>query len=257
MQATVRDDVLEVSETLSAALDGEVSDGRGLNGYRASKVIKREDETLARVLYGGNGWPHLIATGAATDDVVPVLRGAWAGLHEVTRMDSAQDFDSEGGYDRLRELMLGVAESSKLTTMEVESTREGVRSRTVYLGSPTSRVRVRLYEKGRMERQQGRAGASENWVRMEAQIRPTGLSARVLASELDAQAAWGMSRWTRELARLAMGADVERVTMQLHREPDYARAMAALTKQYRGVLERALVVEGSWEAVGRLLGVVE
>lgn len=257
MQATIRRDVVDIAETLAGSLGGDIDEGRGLNGYRASKVIKRRDETLARVLYGGNGNPHLIATGACTDDVVPVLRGAWSGEHEVTRMDSAQDFDQEGGYDRLHGIMLAVAESSRLGVTEIESTRNGVRSRTTYLGAPSSRVRVRLYEKGRFEHQEGRAGAPLHWVRMEAQIRPTGVPARMMAGELDAMQAWGMSKWTCELAELAMGAEVERVTMQLHREPDYMRAIRSLSRQYRATLERAIEVEGSWEAVGRLLGIVE
>ena len=53
-----------------------------------------------------------------------------------------------------------------------------------------------------------------------------------------------------------MGAEVEPVTMQLKREPDYMRAIRALEKQYGATLSRAVKVEGSWDAVGRLLGVV-
>ena len=257
MQATIRDDVDLITETLAGTLGGDIEKGRGLNGYRASNVIKRHDETLARVLYGGNGNPHLIASGVATDEVVPVLRGAWSGIHEVTRMDSAQDFDQANGYDRLHGIMTEIADTSKLTSTEIESTRNGVRSRTIYLGSPSSRVRVRLYEKGKFEHQEGHAESPENWVRMEAQIRPTGLNARVLSSSLDAGEVWGLSGWTRELAKQAMTLDVKRVTMQQRREPDYARAIDAMRSQYGATLARALEVEGSWQAVGQLLRVFE
>lgn len=256
MQATIRDDVEVITEVLADALRADVEPGRGLNGYRASNVIKRADETLARVLFGGNGNPHLIASGVATDDVVPVLRTGWGGEHEVTRMDTAQDFDQVGGYDRLNAVMLDLADSSRLAVTHIESTRNGVRSRTTYLGAPSSRVRVRLYEKGCFEHQGGHTEASLGWVRLEAQIRPTGVEARTLSGSLDAQEAWGLSSWTRDLAHSAMGADVERVTMRQRREPDYARAIEAMRRQYGGVLERALAVEGSWEGVGRLLGVL-
>jgi hypothetical protein len=256
MQATVREDAAEVSDVLAGTLGGGLEAGRGLNGYHRSNVVKREGETLARVLYGGpNGWPHVIATGAATDDVVPVVRAAWPDMHEVTRMDSAQDFDQSGGYDKLHAVMLEVAEAAGLSVTEIESTRNGVRSRTTYLGAPSSRIRVRLYEKGKFERQEGREGASEDWFRLEAQIRPTGQNARRNASILDAAEAWGTSRWTRQLAQLAMGLDVEPVTMQARREPDYMRAIRALQAQYGATLQRALEVEGSWDAVGVLLGV--
>ena len=256
MSATVRDEVMAITETLSGTLGAVVEDARGLNGYRASHLIKRDEETLARVLYGGNGNPHLMASGAATDEVVPVLRGAWEGEHEVTRMDTAQDFDQEGGYDRLQALLEDSAEANGITVTRMESTRNGVLSRTTYLGAPSSRVRVRHYEKGRMEQQNGHEDASPHWVRLEAQLRPTGLTARIRAAGLDPVEAWGFSRWTRELAREAMGVDVEPVTMQLRREPDYMRAVRNLERQYGATLRRALEVEGSWENVGKLLGVV-
>lgn len=256
MQATIRDDVDHISETFAELLGGQVEKGRGLNGYRESRVIKRDDETLAKVLFGGNGNPHLIASGAATDEAVPILRDHWTLSHEVTRMDSAQDFDSEGAFSLIRGVMVDLAVSSNISITEIESTKGGVRSRTVYLGSPSSRMRVRLYEKGHFEHQLGNTDASLGWVRLEAQVRPSG-EARRTAGGLDALGAWGLSRWTRELALVALGAVVEPVTMQARREPDYMRAFRSMQRQYGATLARALIVEGSWEAVGRRLGVLE
>jgi hypothetical protein len=240
---------------LAGTLGAELEPGRGLNGYHNSMIVKRDGETLARVLYGGpNGWPNVVASGAATDDVDPVMRTAWD-RREVTRMDTAQDFDQLGGYDSVRAVLVDLHERSGISKFEIESTKNGVRSRTIYLGSPSSRVRVRLYEKGMFEHQLGNEEASLGWFRLEAQIRPTG-DARVAAAQLDASEAWGFSRWTRELAQLTMGLDVERVSMQLKRDPDYARAIDALRRQYSATLESAMKVEGSWDAVGRLLGVI-
>jgi len=256
MQATILEDVDLIADTLAGTLGAGIETGRGLNGYRASRVIKRDGETLARVLFGGNGNPHLIATGAATDEVVPVLRAAWSGEHDVSRMDSAQDFEQVGGYDRLRGVMLAKAESAKLSTLQMESTRNLIRSRTTYLGSPSSRVRVRLYEKGCFEHQMGHSDASLDWVRLEAQIRPSGLGRRI-AAELDPAGAWGFAAWTRDLARDALGVNVERVTSRPRREPDYMRAVRALRRQYGATLAEVLEVEGSWDAVGRLLGMVD
>jgi hypothetical protein len=254
MQATVTEDPKILADMLGGNLRAEISDGKGLNGYRASYVLKRRDETLARVLYGGaNGRPHVIATGAATDDVVPALRLGWQGAHTVTRMDSASDFDEVGGYDRVREVLLELATSSRMQVQEIESTKGGHRSRTIYLGAPASRVRVRLYEKGMFERQKGQHDAPEGWFRLEAQIRPDGLRAREKAAELDAVGAWGQSPMLRKLATAVLGIDVEPVKMQLKREPDYMRALQFLVKQYGPTLERALAEEGSWDAVGRLL----
>ena len=135
---------------------------------------------------------------------------------------------------------------------KLESVANGVRSRTLYLGAPSSRVRVRLYEKGRFEQQQGHE-ADSDWFRLEAQIRPTGKDARQLAAHIDPAEAWGMARWTRELAATTMGLNVEPITMQLRREPDYMRAIRNLSRQYGATLAKAIEVEGSWEAVGDLL----
>lgn len=255
MQTTVHEDPKEIFDVLAGTLGGDLEAGRGLNGYERSMAVKRSGETLAKVFYGGrNGWPNVLATGAATDDVAPVIRTSWP-AHEVTRMDSAQDFDTVGGYELVRASLVGIHERSNVSKYEIESTRNGVRSRTIYLGSPASRVRVRLYEKGRFEHQLGNLEASEDWFRLEAQIRPTD-DARWKAADVDASQAWGFSAWMRELAQEVMGLDVDRVTMRIKREPDYARAMQAMERQYAATLRKALDVEGSWDAVGRLLGVL-
>lgn len=252
MQATISEDPGDIFEVLAGTLGGDLEAARGLNGYHHSRLVKRRGETLARVLYGGpNGWPHVIATGVASDDVVPVVRDAWP-EHEVTRMDTAQDFEREGGYDRVAALMEDLGSRRRLSVTKLESVRNGVRSRTLYLGAPSSRIRVRLYEKGRFEQQQGHE-ASEHWFRLESQIRPTGKEARKIASFVDPSEAWGMARWTRELAADAMGLDVEPITMQQRREPDYMRAIRSLAKQYGATLAKATEIEGSWDGVRELL----
>lgn len=257
MQRTIPEDPAEIYDVLAGTLGAELVPGRGFNGYHQSMGIFRDGETLAKVAFGGpNGWPNVVTSGAATDDVEPVLRNAWD-RQQVTRMDSAQDFDSEGGYDRVHAVLVDMHESTRLSKMEVESVKLGVRSRTTYLGSPTSRVRVRLYEKGMFEHQLGNTEASFGWFRLELQVRPTGQPARLRSAELDASEAWGCSRWSQELAQVVMGLDVDQVTMRIKREPDYMRAVRALQRQYSATLEAALKVEGSWDAVGRLLGVLK
>lgn len=255
MQKTIHEDPAEIFDLLAGTLGGDLEPGRGLNGYERSMTVKRSGETLAKVFYGGyNGWPNVLTSGPATDDVEPVLRMAFE-RSEVTRMDSAQDFDSEGGYDLVRSALIDTHERSGIAKFEIESTRNGVRSRTIYLGAPSSRIRVRLYEKGMFEHQLGHVDASPSWYRFEIQVRPTGQSARQRACELDASEAWGFSRWSRDLAESVIGVNVDQVTMQLRRDPDYERAITFLKRQYGPTLDKALQVEGSWDAVGRLLGV--
>jgi len=255
MQTTVHEDPKEIWDTLEGTLGGVLESARGLNGYEKSMIVKRDGETLAKVFYGGyNGWPNVLASGAATDDVAPVVRSAWP-VHEVTRMDSAQDFDAEGGYEKVRAVLVDLSERVGISRREIESVVRGIRSRTTYLGSPSSRVQLRLYEKGMFEQQLGNESAPSSWFRLEGQFRPTG-PARSRASELNASEAWGCSPWTREVASVVMNLDVDRVTMHLKRDPDYLRAVQALQRQYTATLQKVLQVEGSWDAVGRLLGVI-
>lgn len=257
MQKTIPEDPAEVYEVLAGTLGAELVPGRGFNGYHRSMGISRAGETLAKVAFGGpNGWPNVVTSGAATDDVEPILRDAWD-RQQVTRMDSAQDFDEEGGYERVAGVLQDVHERSRLTKMEVESVKLGVRSRTTYLGSPTSRVRVRLYEKGMYEHQLGNTDAPPSWFRLELQVRPTGQAARLHAAEVDAVGAWGFSRWSMNLAAEVMNLDVNQVVMQPKREPDYMRAVNAMRRQYSATMGAALEVEGSWDGVGRLLGVIK
>lgn len=254
MQKTIHEDPREVWELVGDTLGCELEPARGMNGYERQMVLTRAHETLARVMYGGpNGWPNVITSGAQTDEVAPILLAFERA--EVTRMDSAADFVQPGGFDRVRAELVALHERSGVSKYEIESTRNGVRSRTFYLGAPSSRVRLRLYEKGQMERQMGHE-ADEDWFRMEVQIRPTG-DARATASTLDASEAWGFSRWTRDLASIVMQLDIPQVVMQLRREPDFMRALRHLQVQYGPTLTQALENEGSWEAVGRLLGFVE
>ena len=118
MQTTVHEDPKEIFDTLEGTLGGVLEVGRGLNGYERSMIVKREGETFARVFYGGyNGWPNVLTSGAVTDDVTPVVRGAWP-VHEVTRMDSAQDFVSEGGYDVVRSELVTIHEKAGLSKRE-------------------------------------------------------------------------------------------------------------------------------------------
>ncbi len=255
MQATVAADPLVLSDSLAELLGAEQENARGLNGYASSKILKRDGETLARVNYGGgNGNPNVVASGAATDDFVPVLRAGW-GDHQVTRFDSASDFSAPGGFEQLRAVLLELA-GSRRSVEHIESTKKGVRSRTVYIGASTSQVRVRLYEKGQFERQKGHDDADADWFRLEAQIRPKTYDARRRSSELGPVEAWGQSPFLRQLAADVLKVDVKPMAMNLRRDPDYERALHFLKKQYGKTLETAMFHEGSWEAVGRLLGIV-
>lgn len=255
MQITPKVDPEAAYGNLSLSLGGRLERVRGINGYTAGMTVVRNEETLASVYFGGvNPFPNIKVTSWACDEVVPVMRSLWPGRHEVTRADTAVDFDEAGGFEVVSYVLQKYANTRHIEIQHIESTRNGVRARTVYLGAASSRVRLRAYEKGSKDLQDGLEGSS-NAYRVELQVRPTG-EVRGRASALSPDALWGVTPWARSLAAEVLKLPVEPVIMQPRREPDYMRAIRALRSQYGSTLSRALEVEGSPEAVLRLLEVI-
>ena len=256
-QTTIDRDPQAVYTGLSLALGAtSLENVRGVNGFTQGVSVKRDEESLAVVYFGGrNPLPNVKTTSWATDDVAPAIRALWPTRHEVTRVDSAADFDEPDGYLRVAYVLGRYAKRRGIYIETKTSTRNGVTAATTYLGAASSRVRLRLYQKGLKDRQDG-LEASEDWYRCELQIRPTG-DGRVVAATVTPDGAWGFSSWSRAIAEEVMSISPDPIVMQPRREPDYMRAIRALRTQYGSILARALEVEGSPEAVLRLLQVIE
>lgn len=258
--ATVLDDPGSVLAALEADLSAEVAPGRALNGYEHGYDLRRDGSTVARVLYGGNGgWPHAWASSDDTDRFVSVVRGRWPDRHRVTRMDAAQDFDGAGTWDRLYGLCLGLADERALKIDQAGDWHRQIDGRTFYVGGRKSAVFARLYEKGKQLRGRaldGGADISPDLVRLEVQVRPEG-PGRTYAAMCDPEDAYGYSDWSRELLRRVLGVDVERVHIKERREPDDARAIEWMVRQYGERLERLAAQTGSWGALGEELGRVK
>lgn len=252
-QATVREDSTTVLDVLSAGLGAEVRLGRAANGYDRGYDLHAGGSTVARVFAGGrNGWPNVLASGDDTDALVPVVRTAWPGLHRVTRMDAAEDFDGAGTWDRLYAPAISLADERRIKVDQAGDWHRNEYGRTLYLGSRKSAVMVRLYEKGKQLREQAldRAGdISPDLCRLEVQVRPEKAS-REHAAAASPEEAFGYADWTRELAQRVLGLDVERVHIRERRLSDRERALTWLVMQYGAHLEERAGELGSWSALG-------
>lgn len=258
-QATIRD---EPGVILDALVKGygsgvEVVEGRGLHGYRQRFDVKGGGIVLASVLAGGkNGNPNAWASGPETDAFYAIVRDRWGGFqqHKVTRVDVAEDFDQEGGYEALRRLLRGILKDRGVKGREIvpEDIEDG---RTFYAGAASSAVQLRLYEKGKQQRAvvPEPETVSRDWVRMEVQVRPTKESGYV-AAMLSPAEVWGFSEWSKEVARLAFEMDIPRVEVKPWRESDDDRAYRFMLQQYGGLLWRRLGDHGSWSALGAQIG---
>lgn len=269
--ATIMERPERLLEVLSERLGGVVSFARPLHGYGEGAAIKSGDRTLATVFYGGAfDWPHAFASSDETDAFVSVVRDMWPNDHNVTRMDTALDFDNgPGTFDTLLDLCTKLAGGERVDGDERKrASRVGVRNvgdwtfgtggRTFYLGATSSAVQVRLYEKGIQLRKEAetrgvpRDDVSVNLVRLEVQVRPDG-PARRRAARTAPEAAFGYAEWAKELYRRVDGSGVERVHIRERRLSDHERAMRWLVKQYRSHLMHAADLAGGWEELGNAL----
>jgi len=254
--ATIRDDPATVVGTLCTALDASpVQMGRGMHGYEQSLELRGRDGVVARVLAGGvNPWPHAWASGDDTDAFVESVRGAWPDWHTVSRVDAADDFGGAGCWDRLLSECVSEAETKNLRIDQAgDWLRDGEHGRTLYIGSKSSPVRARLYEKGKQLRGDGVKDAPIDWVRLELQVRPENQAKWTLATASPSEV-WGSARWSRTLSTRVLGVDVDKVDGRLWHEPDDVRALRYLVRQYGPLLDRMRAVKGSWQLVGESLG---
>lgn len=259
-QATIPDHPLDVVSAVHERLapGGLVQEGRGQNGYRQTFTVRQSDgDRVAVVMCGGNNGahPNAMASGSVAHPFASLVRELWP-AHKVTRMDSAEDVAEEGAYDLLEGVCRTLAQERSLKGRRIlpDDPAEG---RTYYIGSPSSDVRTRLYDKTAEARRslppERYHEIPDHWARIEAVVRPR-KEAGYVAASLTPEQAWGCSAWTHELARRLFSLDVARIEMQAGRESDHERAYRFLLQQYGPTLRRMVADLGSWECVGLTIG---
>lgn len=253
---------MELLEGLRKSLSGTVEEGRRRLGYgQCFKILDKRGETLGEVLAGsvsgGHVEPHACATGEAADDFSQAIREL-APRHRVTRMDAAEDFDEPGAFERVTGVMMEVKRRTgiKGRWIKPDEPEDGA---TYYLGSTSSSVTARGYQKGLQIRKQmhpaTRAQVSEHWARLEVQVRPGKGEAKEVAAVCTPEQAWGFAGWSRELAQAAMALDVARVAgLGWKGQTDDARTLDWMLRQHRRVLERLSHELGGWDKAGLYLG---
>lgn len=227
---------------------------KGKNNYQHADVITDGmGEKVCMVLHGGNGGkPHLRAQGVYSPDIATICRSLWPG-HSVTRADVAIDFDGEDAFLKLHRLLDGQAARRGLKVDmkgDWRPNRDPLAGRTFYLGARSSVMFMRLYEKGLHERskyQNSDQVISLDWTRLEIEVKPQSPEARFRASRLQPADFWGVSAWSRDILRLAMGLDVERVNMNLRPESEDETALKHMIRQYRSALMRESARNGESE----------
>lgn len=282
-QTTIETDPREAVLTL-AKLGHELRPADSLaKRYRYSQgwaVHHNLRGVVAHVFAGGNGdKPHAYASSEATDDFVSLVRQEWPDRHLVTRMDAAEDFNEEDGFDRIRPVARRIAKRHRLSFPKYEDDLNPTAGRTQYLGSPSSDYRARLYEKGWEQVSKllalfpGGAGADmadkvttirneatgedvrpQDWTRLELQVRPRQEEGRRLAATVSPEQAWGFTEWAHELAQEAMALDLERICIRTRKVSKDEEALRWMCQHYGAMLTRLRADLGDFACVGLEIG---
>lgn len=229
---------------------GDWEQAKPQKGYdRASDFIVG-GEVLFRMSFGGQNeqfGPNVLGSGSSAPKLAQVVRDRFP-HHRVSRVDACEDYHHADVYQYLRKKALKVAAQHDVKVREItKPLKASDDGRTLYLGSPTSAINGRIYEKGKQ------LGVSTEWVRAEIQVRPQKIM-KDLAAKLTPLQVWSLAKWSHAFA-VAMGhKDLKRVDAQIYQPSDHDRAYRFMLKQYRKVLEQMKATHGSWESVGAQIG---
>lgn len=239
------------SSTTHDARDGVVRDlmtalgarvavpGKGLQGWSQSvKGYDREGYLLGSIYFGGRREDvHVVSTSGAADAARRAVVGSDEGARTArvdTRVDTLMPFGD------LRAVCEGVAGmKARVTFMESRQYGESL-GRTLYVGSPSSAVRVRVYEKWLESPGQYVEGTN----RVEVQLRPPSRAKEMVTAWSPAET-FCASQLTRRLAH-ELGSEVAHPgSLQKARAtPDLEQTLAAMGEQYGPAVERWFAVSG-------------
>ena len=281
-QATVREPIVTVQRTIEKLGHKLVGDSRLARAHRFDCCYRVEHDDLGDVAamfwnkQGDNVYPHVKATSDRSGALVDLVRSEWPNNHLVTRMDVAQDFVDPHAYNRIRKVARKVAKAHRVSFPSYSDDLHPEAGRTQYMGSFKAEYLARLYDKGfeQLSKQnQGQTtptapmGASgqvlntltgeyvnaADWVRLELQMRPKGEEARGRAAQVSPSEAWAFCPWTMALAKEALALDLERITIENHKNSRDEISLYWMTQHYGKMLLRYADKLGSFEAVGALI----
>jgi len=225
---------------------GDWEQSRPMRNYNSAAEFVVGNETRFKINFGGQNeehGPNVVGSGECAQVLADVVREHFP-AHRVSRLDSCQDYFHADAYDYLRTLALKIGKQHKVQCREiVKPLTESDDGRTLYLGSQTSAVSMRIYEKGKQLQR------DDEWVRAELQVRPQ-KEQKALMAMLNPTEVWGLSKWSHEMGVQLGKRDLQRVEAQVYQPSDHDRAYRWMLRQYSKVLEQMLASHGSPEAVG-------
>ena len=216
------------------------------NGYTHAVSFVRGDHAHCTLFYGGNPGVNILSSGPDAPALAEFMRSF--DEHYPTRVDACVDLARPGLFDELARGMLRFAVRKGLTINQQGDWERG-RARTLYIGSRSSPVRLRMYEKGcQMIDRYGDTSADPFWVRVEVEVKPK-IHARPIVSRWSPSDAFTRAcRWLSELwEALGWGSYAPFAIGTVREEIDTLRQRFAFARQYGRVCEQWIVDAGSPE----------
>lgn len=227
--------------------------GRGFHTFGERLAIKdATGSEFGAVQWGGRQGERLMfeVKGEHSQKAAEALRALFP--HRVTRVDACADFDAPRAFETLLAPSIEVKKERRIMGGKAGDWDDfPEKGRTLYLGSQSSPVRMRLYEKGlqpeylHLER--------PNWARIEIQVRPA-KEAKVTFSLLSPADVWGAARWTRDIAAKVLQQHVDpHPAGTTYRLTDQETALRWMCKQYGHHLTSLAQDLGGWDCLGLTL----
>jgi hypothetical protein len=243
---------VEVAEMLAFGVHGRSERGRPRGRYHDVFEVKDAGASVGWVAHDAQlDTAYFEVKGARTPDAVATIRRHWADAHRVSRMDACEDYSEPGAFESLVAL-LDRHKDPRVKSDEIRP-RDGDRGRTIYYGSPTSRVYVRCYEAGKMKERLH--FNRPDWARAEAQVRPGKSVEKAIAARCSPLEAWGFGAWTQRAAEELARVEVARIE-RLDEPPTFERTTLYVARTFRRHFEAMLEDFGSWRCIGSELEAV-
>lgn len=218
------------------------------NGYTYGGAFVRGDHRICSLFWGGNPGVNILSTGSDAPALAEVLRVQLPD-HLPTRVDACVDLARAGLFDTLTAGMMEFAVLHRIKIDQQGDWRRG-RARTLYLGSRSSPVFLRVYEKGcQMLDQFADTSADPDWVRIEVEVKPRHHARPTVSQWSPEQAFTCACKWLSELWQfLGWGSYTPFSIGTVREDKDTDRQRRALARQFGRILDQWIIDAGSLDA---------
>lgn len=238
-----------VVDTLAGCYEfTDVIPTKPFNGYERAYIVKRGETEILRAQWGGNTGTRVQvqATGENAPEFASHVRENFTD-HLLIRADVALDYCEEGAWESLYGLSTETADLFKLKTDHRGDYHRGQAGRTFYIGSRSSPVYNRIYEKGIQ------SGGDPHHVRTELEFKPKTEKARTIYARATPEQMLSASAWSAHFYKILTGIDGLKLAPAgtVRKLTTDQKAFLHMMKQYGPLLGRMLAEKGGdYEALG-------